>query len=157
MKSSEAKIDQIVIDALELADLGGIRVTTRAIAERVYDSEPELMKEMQRPWMVDRLIWMISRKRRVRRAVHYDQAQMTLPGFEGLPKAIFLPNGQRMPLDNATTANVRDHIKMLRARLKSIGKIQLFESVVELMSGYRTPMITWAEVKRRELAKREAE
>jgi hypothetical protein len=157
VKSLEDRIEKLILEAVELADIGGIRVTTRAIAERVYDSEPELMQELQRFWMVDRLIWMLSRKRRARRRFHASEAQMVLAGFEGLPRSIFQPNGQRLPMDNATTTQVREHIKMLRARLKASSRIELLEAVVELMSSYRTPTITWGEVKRRELAKREGE
>lgn len=155
----EKQIERRVDEAIELADLGASDVTARAIAEGIYDSEPELMEQLKRPWMVDRLLWMVSRKRRNRRRVQRGDDQLTLPGFEGLPRSIFLPDGHRKSLDDANVTQVRAHLNMLRNRLKHHPKIEQMEAVLELMRKYsgEQPRITWAEVKRREFERREAE
>ena len=148
------EVEKLLADAIELADIGGITVTARSIAECLYDSEPQLMAELHRPWIVDRLMWIIGRKRRSQwRRNPSPQAQLVLPGFEGLPQTIFLRNGSRKLLDEAKTTDVREHIKMLKARLKTSPKIQRMERVLDLMQKYAAeePGIKWAEVKRREI------
>jgi hypothetical protein len=154
------QVDKVIADAIELADIGGIRVSNQAIAERIYDSELDLMRELQRPWMLDRLLWIISRKRRNRfmgqqaddNPTDYS-VQLVLPGFEGLPRTIFLKNGKRHRLDFATTQQVAEHIAMLKARMDESPKIARFEAVLKLMRKYSDakPDIRWIEVKRAEL------
>ena len=149
-----SEVEKLLADAIELADIGGISVPARAIAERLYDSEPTLMDALHRPWVVDRLIWIIGRKRRSQwRKNPLPEAQLVLPGFEGLPQTIFLRDGSRKPLDEAMATHVREHIKMLKSRLKTSPKIQRMEAVLELMQKYNReqPGIKWAEVKRKEL------
>jgi hypothetical protein len=153
----EARVERILAEAIELADIGGIKVPVRSIADRVYDSEPDLMAELQRPWMVERLIWMISRKRRsTRRNSVETEAQLPLPGFEDLPRTIFLPNGRRHRLDHANRTHIIEHIKMLKSRLSFHPKIEKMEAVLALMTKYSDtePGITWGEVKRKEIANR---
>ncbi len=149
----ETRIGRVLKEAIELADIGGASTATIAIAGRIYDSEPELMTELQRPWMVDRLNWMIARMRRDRRRAKSADDQLALPGFESLPRTIFLRDGARQKLDNANTTQVREHVKMLRSRLKHHAKIDQMEAVLELMRkhSHEKHGITWAEVKRKEL------
>lgn len=151
--SIETQITKVLDEAIELADIGGATTATSAIAERVYDSESDLMAELQRPWMVDRLIWMISRMRRTRRRAKMVDGQLVLPGFETAPRTIFMRDGRRQQLDKANVTQIVEHLKMLRARLKQHSKIDQMEAVLELMRKYsqEQPGITWAEVKRKEL------
>lgn len=155
----EKQIEKLLNEAIELADLGEAGISSRSIGERIYDSEPELMEQLKPFWMVDRLVWLISRKRRARKRLQRGNAQLVLPGFYGLPQAIFLPDGQRKPLDDANVTQVREHIKMLRARLKPNSRIQLMEAVLKLMQRYspQHPRITWGEVKKLEFESRTAE
>ena len=151
------RVERLISEAIELADIGGVAVRSRTIAERIYDTNPELMAELSRPWCLDRLLWIIGRRRvsawRNRAIEVYPQ--LVLPGFEGLPRTIFLRNGSRKKLDDATATNVSEHIKMLKARIKTSTKIQRMEAVLGLIQKYSRdePGITWAEVKRRELAR----
>jgi hypothetical protein len=156
----DVRVEKLLEEAIELADIGGITVTARSIAESLYDSQPELMAELHRPWVVDRLIWIIGRKRRSQwRRNPRPEGQLVLPGFEGLPQTIFLRNGSRKLLDEAMATHVREHIKMLRARLKDSPKIKRMEAVLELMETYSAeePRIKWAEVKKRELERLETD
>jgi hypothetical protein len=150
------KITALLTEAIETADIGGITVSAQSIAERLYDSQPELMAELHRAWVVDRLVWIIGRKRRSEwRKRPAAEAQLVLPGFAGLPTSIFLRDGSRKSLDDATFTDVREHIKMLKARLKSSPRIHRMEAVLELMQKYaiEKPGITWENVKRLELSK----
>jgi hypothetical protein len=161
MTTTQQQIDKLIDEAIELADIGGIRVSHWAIAERLYDSEAALMKEIERTWILERLVWIISRKRRNRYLTRQADemptiysSQLVLPGFEGLPRTIFLKNGKRHRLDFATAPQVNEHIAMLKARMDRSPKIARFEAVLKVMRKYtgQQPDITWAEVKAKELA-----
>jgi hypothetical protein len=151
----ENKIERVVYESIELAVLSSGGVTSRSIAEKIYESEPDLMEQLKPYWMVDRLLWMVSRKRHMRRSMQRNAVQLALPGFEGLPRRIFLPDGQRKFLDDATIEMIQDHVQILRDRLKPNSKIKLMEAVLDLMRKYSTAhrKITWGEVKDKELGR----
>jgi hypothetical protein len=151
----EKQIAKVIHEALELADLGGNRIDSHSIAERLYESQAELMEQLKPFWMVERLNWMICRERRTRRLLQRPDEQLTLPGFVGLPRTITLPDARRQRLDYATVTEVRQHVKMLRNRLDSDSRILQMESVLKLMESYAVQdrFITWGEVKKRELGK----
>ncbi len=160
LKISEQKIVGVLREAIELAGIaGGRKVSNRAIVERVYDSEPQLMAEYQRQWSIDRMLWMIARERRERYAGGGPDApeivsmQINLPGFEDLPQTIFLRNGRRQRLDYANVTQVTEHIAMLKARMERSPKIVQFEAMVKVMRKYsdKQPDIRWLDVKRAEL------
>lgn len=160
MKISEQKITKVLRDSIELAGLTGQKVSNRAIVERIYDSEPELMAEYQRQWSIDRMLWMIAKERRERYAGGGSEPaseivsmQINLPGFEDLPQTIFLRNGRRQKLDYANVTQISEHIAMLKARMERAPKIVQFEAVLKVMRKYSetTPDIRWIEVKRAEL------
>ncbi len=159
-KISEQKIMAVLREAIELAGISGPKVSNRAIVERIYDSEPELMKEYQRQWSTDRMLWMIAKERRDRyaggggtEASEIVSMQINLPGFEDLPQTIFLRNGRRQKLDYANVTQINEHIAMLKARMERAPKIVQFERVLKLMRKYSesTPDIRWIDVKRLEL------
>ncbi len=85
--------------------------------------------------------------------------QMVLPDpiFQGLPESIFLRNGRRPRLDHCTVSEVDDNIKLRRTRADNDPHLAQMEAVSRLMHEYSAENrgITWAEVKRREAAKRE--
>lgn len=149
----EKQIGRVLTDSLELAVLSGGGVTSRSIAEKIYEAEPELMEQLKPYWMVERLLWMVSRQRQMRRSLERNGAQLALPGFEALPRTIFLPDGQRKSLDDATMEMVQKHIQILRDRLKPNSRIKLMEAVLGLMQkhGAGKRKMTWDEVKRREI------
>jgi hypothetical protein len=157
-KLSEQKIIDVMREAIELAGIaGGRKISNRAIVERIYDSEPELMKEYQRQWSIDRMLWMIARERRERIAgggrEEIVSTQINLPGFEDLPQTIFLRNGRRQKLDYANVTQITEHVAMLKARMERSPKIIQFEAMLKVMRKYSatTPDIRWIEVKRAEL------
>lgn len=155
--SIKIRTEKVVSEAIELADVAGKFSSSRSIAERVFDSEPELMKELQRGWMVDRLYAMICKARHFQRYTKDTGRQLALPGFASLPSRIMLPDGQRKRLDLARFVDVRAHIAMLRGRLKPSFRIELMEKVLELMQKYSSVQagITWGEVKQREFKAQE--
>jgi hypothetical protein len=159
IRISEQKITAVLREAIELAGIaGGRKVSNRAIVERIYDSEPQLMAEYQRQWSIDRMLWMIARERRERHvggseAQEIVSMQINLPGFEDLPQTIFLRNGRRQRLDYANVTQITEHIAMLKARMERSPKIIQFEAMLKVMRKYsaETPDIRWIEVKRAEL------
>lgn len=124
-----------------------------ACAEQFYNSHPHLMDKLKHPWLVQRLTKMIKNGTQRGWPKLEIDSQLNLPGFEDLPRRIFLRDGRRKVLDMATVGDVRQHLKMLRDRFMQSGKIKRMEAVLELMEKYSKtkPKITWKEVKRREL------
>lgn len=157
MKAPAAeRLKRALADAIELADLGGQRVPAEKIAERLFNEEAELMTEISRPWIIERLTWMISRTRRTRLDAASPQMVLTDPVFQGLPKTIFLRNGKRPSIDACTRAQTLDHLRLLRERAESGARITQFEAVVELHEKWSRIQkgIKWGEVVRREAEER---
>jgi hypothetical protein len=50
-ESVETRLNQILDDAIELADLGNRRVRGIAIARRIYADHASLIEELKEPWM----------------------------------------------------------------------------------------------------------
>lgn len=156
-KLTEQKILAVLREAIELAGIGGGKISNRSIVERVYDTEPLLMADYQRQWSIDRMLWMIAKERRERvcsGAAEMAARQINLPGFENLPQTIFLRSGRRERLDYANLSMINEHISMLKARMERSHKISLFQAVTKIMRKYteEQPGISWGDVKRLELA-----
>ena len=130
----EKRLEKALDEAIELADLGDEHIPAVKIAGRVFDSETDLIEEITRPWIVERLAWMISRRRRARWDRELGRGQMILPDpiFKGLPKTIFLRNGQRPRLMGSQLTQTEDHLKLLRERYENHPRVTQFEAVVEL-------------------------
>ena len=152
-------VEKVVDEAIELADLGERGITARAIAERIHDSEPGLVAQVSREWIVERLTWMVSRRRRSRWNEKFAGRQMMLPDpiFQNLPRTIILRNGQRPRLDTCDAKQVIDHLAALRARYGKHPRITQMEAVLKLMKSHATAgkRITWGEVKALESSARE--
>jgi len=155
IESVQSRLNRALDDAVELADLGGRHLPGIAIARTIYTAEPELIEELKEAWMLEKLAWHINRKRgdRWRRK----SPQMELPGFENMPSMIFLRNGQRPKLEYATTSDIEDHVKLLRTRFHDSPRVKKMEAVLELMRRHTSQNrgITWGEVKRKELERRD--
>lgn len=153
IQSVENRLSQILDDAIDLAYLGEKRIEGLAIARHVFSSEPALMEELKEAWMVEKLAWYINRKRGER--WRSKLPQINLPGFEDMPRTIFLRSGERPRLEYATVGVIEDHVKMLRARLRDSPKVRKMEAVLALMRHYSCDRdhrdITWQDVKKREL------
>src|SRR5271157_435712 len=100
IQSVENRLDRTLDEAIDLADRDGRRESGLAIAQRIYASERALIEELKEAWMVEKLAWHINRKRGERWRVK--SPQMELPGFEDMPRTIFLRNGQRPRMEYAT-------------------------------------------------------
>lgn len=153
-ESVETRLNQILDDAIELADLGNRRVRGIAIARRIYADHASLIEELKEPWMLEKLTWHINRRRGERWRAK--SPQMELPGFEDMPRMIFLRTGQRPRLDYSTATEIEDHIKLLRIRFNDAPRVKKMEAVLDLMRRYSAENrgITWAEVKQKEMERR---
>ncbi len=142
--------------SLETALLLAEETTTlNELASRVYDSEPALMEQLRRPWMVERLRWLLARKRQ---RIKPDN-QLPLPGFEHLPRRLTMKDGSRTPLRQAQITDLREfkdvHIK--RAE-RNDHRLRELDALIELMGPYvkTSPGIRVIEVMDKEKAKQEA-
>lgn len=141
-------------DAIEMSHFTKGLSSLKLVAEDVYDSNPSLMELIKRPILIARIKRMIKANRLNDWSKSDDSVnQMTLPGFDNLPRRIFLPNGRRKLLDEATAKDVRKHITMLRKRLIDHPKILQMERILKLMEKHNAekPRITWGKVKALEL------
>lgn len=105
-----------------------------AIAERVYDSEPQLMARLRRPWMVERIVRMLGR----RQSRQIPEKQLPIPGFEELPRRIVTtkepPAGKTKPrkiwLKDATLQQLLEYrkvlVKLRDVRLEDLDKLIAF-------------------------------
>lgn len=154
----DKRIEAMLDDAIELADLGDRHIPAIKIAERIVDEDTELLREAQRFWTIERLAWMIARRRKDRWR-HQHPRQMVLPDpvFQNLPKTIFLRNGQRPRLDYCTVSETEDHLKLLRDRLKNHPRVRQMEAVVEIHRKWAAAHrgICWLDAQRKEAESRE--
>jgi hypothetical protein len=130
----EKRIEAALDEAIELAEIGSAHVPAHRLAQRIYETEVSLMEEASRAWVIERLTWMITRRRRARWDQKFPHLQMCLPDpvFQGLPKTVFLRNGERPKLLTTTLTQTEDHLKLLRERFKHDPRVRQFEAVVEL-------------------------
>lgn len=82
------------------------------LAKRIYNSEPELMEQVKETLLIDRLIWMIGRKKQALAAAE----QMPLPGFEDLPRRITFKDGRRAALRHADLDQMKAYRQLLAER-----------------------------------------
>jgi len=131
-------------EAIELSHFTKTLITAREVAEDVF---PQLSEELKHERVIQWLMRIVKRKREEWAAPPKQKQQLTLPGFEGLPRRIFLRDGRRKLLDKATIGQVRESLEMLRRRFSP--KIKQMEAVLELMQKYAVdrPKITWGRVK----------
>lgn len=154
----QQRVREAVREAIELAYLGRRHVPAPAIAARIFESEPELMKELAGPWLIERLTSMIQRERRDAWARRGSQSQMTLPDpvFYDLPTRVFLRDGRRPVLEDCRVRQTEDHLALLRQRLKDHPRVKQMEAVVELHRKWAHVEhgITWGDAMRREAEER---
>jgi hypothetical protein len=113
--------------ALMLAEEG---TTIPALAERIYNSEPQLMGECQRLWALERIRWILYRKKQ-RIA---SKNQLRLPGFENLPRVITMKDGRRRVLKNATLDDLREYRTVLVNANND--RIEALDRLIALVSKY---------------------
>lgn len=139
--------------ALESALMMNPKTRIPALAEQVYGSKTDLMEFYQKPWMVDRLKWLLYRnKQRARiraQSLEMPGYNLTLPGCEGiekLPIRITLRNGKRPELRSATIAQLRQFRAVLLDRRDS--RIAALDKLIALVARYaaQNQKITVADV-----------
>ena|ERR1700679_2993935 len=113
--------------ALMLAEPG---TSVPALAERVYDSEPELMEKIKRAWIVKGLKWMLYRKQR---NVPADD-QLTFPGFPKLPRRMTLKNGSRPFFMQGNFKQLTEFRDVLLKRRGA--RLEIVERLIVLMAPY---------------------
>jgi hypothetical protein len=111
----EGRIELALEAALRSAEDG---FSSRTLAGRVYDCEPELMTAIRRPWIVDRLTRMLDRRINLQGS----EKQGKLPGLEGLPLKIpARDEGEKVKvqLRNATLPQLLEYRKNLVKELRT--------------------------------------
>jgi hypothetical protein len=155
--SLETWLSRILDERLESAEREGRDPGGLAIAREIYEGESDFIEEAKEAWMLQKLAWYANRKLGDRWRAKYPQTE--LPGFEGMDRTIFLRNGRRPRLDYCSAPEIEDHIKLLRSRFRDSPKLKRMEALLELMHRYTPEQrdITWIEVKRKELERRDFE
>jgi hypothetical protein len=125
--SAPSEIEITLETALMLAAPG---TTTRKIAEGIYTNEPQLMADLHRSWMIDRLIWMLNRKR----ANVPLEDQLSLPGFPTFPRRLTLKNGGRPFFMQANLTQLKEFREVLLKRRPP--RLRVVERLIELMTPY---------------------
>ncbi len=142
------ELDITLETALMLAEPG---TSIPALADRLYDSEHELIEKIQRPWIVERLTWLLYRKQRNIPAA----GQLLLPGFPNLPRRMTLKDGRRPFLMQGNMKQVQEFRDVLLRRKRST--LAAIEKLLILMAPYakERPGITVVEVLTAERQKQE--
>ena len=126
------------------------------MAEGIYVKNPELMEEAKKMVLLDRLCWLLKRRKTAR--FQQEFRQMDLPGLE-LPRTIYLKNGSRPRLEICTAREIDEGIRLLegQAREKQNPKIRRLKIARQMMEPYRkeAPNVTWGEVKQKEAERRD--
>jgi len=100
------------------------------LAGKIYDSEPALVAQIQREWIVERLVWMLRRKRqRIK-----NQDQLILPGFQVLPRRLSMIDGTRLQLRSARLLELLEYRKLLVQRRDA--RIETLDKLIELVKAY---------------------
>lgn len=157
-KGLEEAADAALSDAAIVLDRTSRYPTVPEMAEAAYEKNGDLMEQAKKPILLDRLCWVIKRRKAARFAKKY--RQLELPGLE-LPQTIFLKDGRRPRLEYCTARQIDEAIKLLEAqtRDRQIPKVRKLKIAREIMEEYQLQKrdITWGEVKQKEAEKRDFE
>jgi hypothetical protein len=107
--SLKHEIDVIIETTLMLAPKG---VQIKELARRAYASERKIFDQAQETWVLDRIIWLLTRKRQTITSVDPTNAtseQYMLPGMERIPRRFTMRNGRRIARENAVLSEVREY------------------------------------------------
>ncbi len=123
--------------------------TNKELAARAYNSNRPTFDRAQETWMLDRIEWLIARKRRTIIPVDADaDAQFMLPGFERIPRRLTMKSGKRVMLQKAILAQLREYRSALLVQLTNYRntlatkdpaqdpRIIELDRLIELMAGY---------------------
>jgi hypothetical protein len=125
--------------------------TLKELASRAYNSNRPVFDQAQETWMLDRIEWLIARKRRTIQPIDDDEPQYMLPGMERIPKRLTMKDGRRIARNNAILAQVREYRAALLAKISAEQKtlaakdpaqdprIIALDRLIELMIQYAKP------------------
>jgi hypothetical protein len=93
--------------------------TLKELASRAYNSNRPTFDQAQETWMLDRIEWMMARKRRAIIPIDagVEDAQFMLPGFDRIPKRLTMKSGKRVALQNAILSQLREYRAALLIQL----------------------------------------
>lgn len=113
------------------------------IAERLYDAEPAIMEQLARPFVTQRLVWVMNR---VRQHIPGFQTQLVLPGIANIPARLTLATGGRPFSRKATLKQFEEYGEVLLKRKSP--RLKTVEKIIEFMRPYnrKKPGITLGEV-----------
>lgn len=142
----QKEIDTVIETLLMMAPKG---TPLKELARRAYTSERAVFDKAQETWMLDRIEWMISRKRRSIIPVDPgEDAQFMLPGFERIPRRLTMKSGKRVMLQKAILAQLREYRAALLVQLTNYRntlaakdptqdpRILELDKLIEMMAGY---------------------
>lgn len=101
--------------AIESAIMLDPELSNVDLARKIYRSESTLMEEFKESLLIDRLIWMIGRRKQSIAAAN----QLPLPGFESLPRRINSKDGKRTAIRHADLDQLKAYREVLVERQDS--------------------------------------
>lgn len=159
-ETMKAQLNREVEITLETALMLAPDTPVSELARQIYTTEPGLVAQVQKEWVIERFIWMLHRRRqRIK-----NQDQLILPGFELLPRRITFIDGSRGRLRGATLKELLEFRKALinqpialqnKLIARMDRKLAALDRLIELVRSYsrKNPGINVAEVFTREAAK----
>jgi hypothetical protein len=143
------EIDIILETTLMLAPKGA---KLKDLAKSAYSSGRSVFDQAQESIMLDRIEWMLARKRQTITPVDpVEPPQYMLPGMERIPQRLTMRDGRRIARKNAILAQVREYRAALLAKITSerntlVAKdptqdprILALDRLIELMIQYGKP------------------
>jgi len=140
------QIETVLETILMMAPKG---TSLKDLAKRAYVSERAVFDQAQEAWMLDRIEWLLARKRRTIIPVDAgEDAQFMLPGFERIPRRLTMKSGKRVMLQKAILAQLREYRAALLIQLTNYRntlaakdptqdpRIIELDKLIELMAGY---------------------
>ena len=119
---------EIILDSNLM--LVGPDISVPALAERIYDSERTLIEQIQRPWIIARLTWMLYRKT----ANLPGEGQYTLPSFPVFPTRMTLKDGTRVNFIHGNFSELIEFRDLLRKRRRP--RLAVIEKFIPVMAPY---------------------
>jgi hypothetical protein len=112
------------------------------LAKKMMATEPELIAKISSEVILDRLIWMIDRKRRSLRAIDDPSKQLAFPGFGSLLPQRLTIEGKYKNLRSATLADLQSYRKNIVGKYKTRPRIAALDKLISLIKTY--PARRWS-------------
>ena len=119
---------EIVLESALMLSAPGISLP--ALAKRIYDSERALIEKVQESFVLERLIWMLSRKRSYLPA----EGQYVLPGFHNFPERMTFKDGRRLLFIQGNFGQLLEFRDVLLKRRRP--RLFVVEKFISLMEPY---------------------